>query len=290
MRKVHIIVNPSAGGGRCMERYRLAKVVLQDRGLELWEQFSNRPGQIAELTQKAVEAGAQTILLVGGDGTLREALGSLVYQPVDVFLFPFGTGNDFARFAGIHTDPVLAAEQFLSSSPRPVDAAKANDQYFINVAGMGFDVQVLEKTKGFKRYFGDKWAYRLGLISALVHLRHCAIEVKTETMSKRKNSIILCAGNGAYIGGGIFGLPRANFQDGRLDICIVQELKPWRIPKVLGRFLKGRHLSLPEVEYFDTNRITITTKTPMAVELDGEILTQTPVEIQIQPQAVRLLL
>lgn len=289
-RKFCAIINPAAGTGECLKKYKIAKCLLHQHKITFNEKVSEYRGHIPVLIEQALFEGADTIVIVGGDGTIREAIPALVYKAVDVFMFPFGTGNDFARFLGIASEPGETVRQLLCSQVRQIDAAKANESYYINVAGFGFDVQVLINTERFKKKFKNSTAYLFGLVSALVHLKNYDVTLETANGTKQRWAMIVSAGNGSYIGGGMAALPQADISDNKLDICVMHNVKKRRVPPVLLKFLKGKHVDLPETDYFRTDTVTARTEVPLPVQLDGEIIEKTPVTFQVLPGAIRMLL
>ena len=285
------VVNPAAGSWQCMKKYKRARELLQSEGIDLNEKFSRYPGHIAQLIGEALSEESDIVIVVGGDGTMREALPALVYQDTEVFIFPFGTGNDMARFMGISGDPNKAVSQLLGGRARKVDAARANGSYYLNVAGLGFDVEVLLKTESLKRRFKNKAAYMLGIAAALVSLRDYSVTLETDSGERHfPSAMIVSVGNGGYIGGGMAALPKADISDGMLDVCVMHSVRKLRIPPVLLRFLNGRHLGMPETEYLKVSSLTLKTEKPMPVQLDGDIVEETPLALKILKASVNMIL
>lgn len=289
MKNYCFIINPAAGGGSCLKKFREAETVLQAQKIFYQVSCSKKPGELHSLVQKALNAKADCIVVVGGDGTVREAVSAIAYQPVDFFIFPFGTGNDLSKALGISTNPLTAAEQLLQGKASSMDAVQANDSWFLNVGGFGFDVEVLLQTEHYKKRMSNKNAYLFGLIQALFHLKSRSVTLTHDGERETLYAMIVSAGNGQYIGGGMQALPMAKVDDGLLDICVMHNVKKRRIPAVLLRFLKGRHMEIGETRYFQTKELMVETEIPLPVQLDGEIIEQTPVTFRLHPGAVRLL-
>lgn len=289
MRNYWFVINPVAGGGIGIKKFRAAEEALKERGITYQALYSAHKGDVPVLIRRALEQKADCIVIVGGDGTVREAVEPMAYQEAAFFIFPFGTGNDLAKTLGIASEPRAAVQQLLNGRVCPIDAVRANDSHYLNVAGFGFDVEVLQQTEHYKKRFGGKTSYMLGLLQGLLFLKRRAITLEHNGTEEQFNAIVLVAGNGKFFGGGMPALPQARMDDGLVDICIIHNIKTWRIPYVLLRFLKGRHLELRETRYLKVKKITVKTKTPLPVELDGEIIEQTPVTFEVLPGALRLL-
>lgn len=284
------LINPVANAGKCLEKFAAVEELLQKRGVSYRVECSKRPGDITLLAKEAAIRKEDCVVVVGGDGTVREAVEALTYSETALCILPFGTGNDFAKTLGITESPSEGVERLLRGESAYIDAAKANTSYFLNVAGFGFDVEVLLQTERYKKRFKAKSAYIMGLLHALVHLKPYRITVEGTEQGRQYAAMIASVGNGRYIGGGMAAHPGADVKDGLLDVCIMHNVKKRRVPPVLTRFVKGRHIGLPETAYYRAKTVTITAETELPVQLDGEIIEKTPVTFQVLPNAIRLIL
>lgn len=111
-----------------------------------------------------------------------------------------------------------------------MDAGLAGDRFFLNAVGFGFDADVLKRTEKFKKRFNGMLPYMLGVIQTLFSLRPLPMRVRTEEEVLELSALILVAGNGRYIGGGMMPAPKADPFDGKFDVCIVRSLPWYRIP------------------------------------------------------------
>jgi lipid kinase, YegS/Rv2252/BmrU family len=290
MQRVCVIVNPAAGDGGCMKKLSEAKQILESRNCECEIREAEYKGHIEKLSEQASEEDFDCVVIAGGDGTVREAVGGLVYKDVSMFIFPFGTGNDLAKTLKIPTDPKMVVDKLLSGKPHKMDAGTANDLFFLNVAGLGFDVEVLINTEKYKKWFKKKSAYMIGLFSSLVHMRHKKMTIEVDNVKREMKSIILALGNGKYFGGGMKALPDASVHDGKLDLCVMHDVKAHRVIPMLMKFLKGKHQHLPETLYEKVTQISVFSENEMPVQLDGEIIEKTPVVFKILPEALRIVL
>lgn len=286
---MYFIVNPVAVRHKSFKKFQRIELILKEKAIPYQVAFSEYPGHSVLLAQEAVKAGCSTIVAVGGDGTVSEVAQALLYQDIPLGILPFGTGNDLIRVLDIPQEPELALEIILARRIRCLDTALANSRLYLNVAGFGFDVEVLLKTKRYKRFFGGRIAYGLGFIHALLGLRALQAKVTREGQEKELEIFIAAVGNGRFIGGGMEITPLAEPDDGLLDICLIPALSFWELLRILKKFAKGKHVDDPLVEYFRAQEVSFSCKSPAAVQIDGEITETTPVNFKIIPQSLRVI-
>lgn len=290
MKNLYIVVNPMSGNGTCLPKLEKAVSVIKNAGVSVTELHSKKKGEMGKLVKTAVESGADCVAVVGGDGTMQEAVGELVKSKINSFLFPFGTGNDFAHALGLTGDPVECAKRLLEGSVSQIDVGMVNESYFLNVAGLGFDVEVLQQTDRYKNRFTAKNSYIMGLIHAISHLKAYNITMKYNDKVITKPAFIASFGNGQFIGGGMHAHPKADISDGLLDICMIEKLKLIKVIPTLLRFMKGKHLDLPVTTYDRSDEIEVTSDTPLAIQLDGEINETTPAIFKLLPKALNFIM
>ena len=138
-----VIVNPVSGGGEALKLARrvIERLEKDGRKSRLFE--TSGEGDAARQIRSAVEAGYKSVVCIGGDGTLCEAVDELCYRDVTLYVVPGGTGNDFVRAFGLPKDPLTAFEKQLAGKQVQIDCGRVNGHGFLNVSGSGFDVDVL---------------------------------------------------------------------------------------------------------------------------------------------------
>ena len=283
---LHFIFNPIAGHGISQKKFKELEELLKKRGIEYTVSCSEYPGHSHALTQQAVKDGREIIVAAGGDGTVREVAHELVGKGVTMGIFPCGTGNDLARALNIPQDTIEALDVLLNGEAREIDAAKANDDLYFNVAGFGFDVDVLINTERFKKRFKGLTAYVLGLFSALFGLKLSRVRITSPEETFECSALLVAACNGTHFGGGMNVAPKADPSDGLLDICVISDVTRLTVISVLSKFIKGRHLALPMVKYFKTTQISVESERPLQLQLDGEVIGSTPVTFKVLPKAL----
>jgi diacylglycerol kinase (ATP) len=260
-------------------------------------------------------AEADVILLFGGDGTIHRHLGQLVKLGLPVLVVPVGSGNDFARALGLRRvrDSLAAWERFCrgASNIRQIDLgvisafgkageapAPHESRYFCCVAGVGLDGEVARRANRLPRWMRGNGGYLLSLFPTIfsfapfpMKILDAGKELSSDNWTIRSDQPTLLAAfaNTSTYGGGMKIAPRAKMDDGLLDVCVVGGLDPFKLFCLFPTVYSGRHLRVREVEYFQAARARVETEHPLDVYADGEYVCQTPVEIGIQPAALRVI-
>lgn len=290
MERICLIGNPAAQSGNAEAYIRHAEAILKERKVDLLVQWTDAPGHATRLAEQAVADGYDLIVAAGGDGTVREVAMGLLHKDAVLGILPCGTGNDFVRPLGIPLDVEAAIDVLLHGDTRCADAGMANDQVFFNVAGFGFDVDVLDYTELFKpKCKKGSTAYLLGVLKAMFSLKLRKTTLEFEDGTLQKNCLLTAAGNGTHFGGGMMVTPLADPFDGLLDICIIHDANNiFTLLFVLPRFMKGKHLSTRFVTYRKERSVKITCDPVSRIEVDGERMDGTPVTFRILEQALKL--
>lgn len=288
MAGLHLIWNPIAGNGAAVRVYAQVAGYLDSKGISFYESKSAYSGQITELTRAALENGAERIIVLGGDGTVREAAIALNGSDVPMAIVPCGTGNDLRRPLGLPLDPIAALKVALNGVPKKMDAAMANGELFFNVAGFGFDVDVLDYTEIYKKkYRNGSLAYLHGLLRAITGRKNRWATITWPQGQMEKNVLLIAAGNGSHFGGGMMVAPGADPFDGLLDICVVHDVNLFAILTMLPKFITGKHIHVKKyVTYFRTTKLAVTCDPASRIEVDGDVMPGTPVTFEILPQSL----
>lgn len=243
------------------------------------------------------------IVLLGGDGTVHRHLGQLVKLGVPVLVVPAGSGNDFARSLGLGSvrDSLSAWKKFCggASQARSIDLGTISDtgakHYFCCVAGVGLDSEVARRANQQPRWLRGHGGYVLSLVPTIFTFAPFPMKVlaagENGKWDVRSDELIMLAAfaNAPLYGGGMKIAPQAKMDDGLLDVCIVQGLDPFKLFCLFPTVYGGRHLKIREVQYFQTAALRIESEHPLDVYADGEFVCRTPVEISVQPEALKVI-
>ena len=165
----------------------------------------------------------------------------------------------------------------------------ANDRFFLNVSGFGFDVDVLMNTEQYKEKYNGMLPYLLGIVRTLSHLRRLHITVEHDGITESFTSVLVSVGNGQYFGGGMHAMPTADLYDGLFDVIVVKDLSLLHFISLLPCFIKGKHMGNPVVHHFRTAELTVTSEEPCVLNMDGELGSGTPVTFRLLPGALPML-
>ena len=228
-----------------------------------------------------------TVCIVGGDGTVLEVLNHLPALGFHLISVPCGTGNDFLKCVKLPKDPVKALRQQLDGQTRPLDYATASGELFLNVFGVGFDVDVLKKLYQFKKKHTGIKAYLLALVKAVKEYQptHCKISVDGSTFRDCTCSI-LSVGNGQFIGGGMKAVPSGDPFDGLLNVVEVRPVKKWQLLILLPSFIFGFHIKLGLARTYSCKSVTLL-QTDLGYEIDGEVRSADRIDIRVQSGPLR---
>lgn len=282
-----IIVNPVAGTGKAVEILATVEGIFAKRGVEYSVYKTEKCGDATKITEELTKNGADLVVL-GGDGTFNEVLNGIVdFENTTVGFVPCGTGNDYVKATDIPTNPEKAAERILNGKIGYTDFIDMNGKRCLNVAGGGMDTDVLVKYAEMKCFKG-KAKYYASLISVLLHLKFHKIRVSIDGGAPAEKSVFLISiANGIYIGGGMPISPSSVLNDGKLNVVIVNEIKPRKVLGLLLKFLKGKHINEPCTEEYLCDSVKIEILDEGKVQADGEVMEEKVIDCKIVHDTLR---
>lgn len=290
MDEFHFIVNPIAGSGRTAANFAAVEEKLRELQIPYTVSYTQHAHHGAELAKQALEQGAKCVVAAGGDGTINEVASALCNTDAVMGVLPFGTGNDFARTLKLPTEPMEALSVLLSGQVRSMDEGMANGLCFANVAGIGFDADVLRATEKYKVKYNGMLPYLLGIFDTMTHLRTIHAHICADGQTFDEDILLVIIGNGQYFGGGIRAVPSADPFDGYFDVRIVKSVGLLRFLTLLPRFVKGTlSADCPYTQNLRVRNLSVSCPESCSLELDGEIVSGTPAEFCALPGAIRLL-
>ncbi len=285
---IHLICNPVSGNGQGGKACRKVEALLEAKHIPAVFHRTSRPLEAIDLSRQAVQEGADTIIAIGGDGTLHEVAQSLTGSPVVMGIIPAGTGNDYVKSVGIPTQVADALDIALYGSVKPVDTVSINDRLLLNEAGCGFDVMVLDYAEQAKKAVKGILPYLYGVLQTIFHYHGIEVRIAIDDGPlQEKRILVLAVGNGRYIGGGIPIAPGAVVDDGKLDVLIVDQMRRLRMLRALPGLLKGKILDFPETLHQYAKSIRLA-GSRLRVNIDGEIITLDDAVLSIRPASLLL--
>ncbi len=264
------IVNPASGRGKGEILGRKLKERLAQTSLDYQIRTTSAPGEAIEMAKTAASS-FEVVVAVGGDGTLNEVVNGIMGSNSVLGLIPVGSGNDFARAAEIPFQFEPALQILLRGRKRKIDVGKANDRYFHNGLGVGFDAHAVYTSMNVKRLRGNA-IYLYSVLRTLTYYRPVPLTIRLNDQVKQSDYFMLTVGNGVSLGGGFFLTPDAQIDDGLFDVCLIHNMPTLSILRNLIKVYSGKHKEDPRVEMLRTDRLVIEAAEPFAVHLDGELL------------------
>ena len=285
---LEIIINPAAGNGRAKVIAQEIEAYLKEKGVAFEMLFTTEPDHATQLAREAARRGAETVIAVGGDGTITEVARGLVHTGTALGIIPAGTGNDFIKAVGIPRDWRSALDFILTHPARPVNTGAMNDSFFMNVSGAGFDVMVLDYSIEAKKHCSGIWPYFYGIIRAIKNYKpfRMRVEIGEDTVIER--DCMLCSvANGKYFGGGIPIAKQADVTDGLLDILVVDAVPRWKIPFYLPSIMLGTLPRRKPAHLYKASSCRLSSP-GMRLNMDGEILPVEDAFFAIETDALRV--
>ena len=303
--KWFVIVNPNAGKGKGKKDWDNISLLLNQSGFSFTHKFTTNKNHAMELASKAIHDGMKKFIVVGGDGTLNETVngifsqGRMIPEEVVIGMIPVGTGNDWGRMFHIPSHyedaiAILKKEKIFRQDIGIVkydESGKQETRYFINIAGLGFDASVVHKANRQKdEGKGGMFLYFLTIFATLMGYKSTRVSVQVDGNSVLDDDILsVSLGIGKYAGGGMSLTPDAKPDDGLIDLTVIKNMSKLRVIANLKKLYDGNILKHSRIEGFIGKDIRIVSDPPVFAEVDGESLGQTPVEFEILPKSINVI-
>lgn len=300
-----VIVNPRSANGSTGRRWPHIERRLRAALPGLHIAFTERPNHATVLAREGAAAHEQMIV-VGGDGTINEVVNGLLAddRPVNAGLVlaivPRGTGADFVRTMGIPHDLDAALQRLTTGAVREVDVGKAlfrepdgseRMRYFINEAEVGMGAAVCEEVNRASKRLG-RLSFVRGILST--SLRYRSQPVLFSVDGGPAEEVLLrnvWIANGRFSGGGICSAPRAQPDDGLLDVVRIPDLGLWEQITSMRRLRSGAFVDDPKVVYVTARRVEVQPAGPIAlpVETEGEPVGTIPATFEVLEERLKVL-
>jgi YegS/Rv2252/BmrU family lipid kinase len=293
------LVNPASANGSTGRRWPELARRASAAGLEGATLFSERPGHLAELAREAALDGAELLVLVGGDGSVNEVangLAGLGRQP-EVAVVPRGTGWDFSRTFGIPRKIDEAVQVALEGDVRTIDLGRASYRAwdgsdatasFANVASAGMSGAIAKRANETTKALGGKASYLWATFAVFSGWAATDIEVAVDGERRAGPMFDVVVANGRFFGGGLEICPDAEPDDGLFDVLTIGDVTKRDLVLTMPKMYRGTHLPHPKAELLRGSSVTVTSETPLPIELDGEQPGTTPVTFEVAAGALRL--
>lgn len=284
MNGILVILNPAARGDKAGDLVQQIEALSSD----VLVVTTSAPGEARMMADRAARQGHEIIVAAGGDGTINEVVNGIAGHDVTLGVLPVGTMNVFAAELGMPGANQLAKcwSVIEAGRTRLIDLPRANDQYFVQLGGIGLDAQVVKETSlEFKKNFGPL-SY---VISATQIASRPPPKLQVQAEGRTREGSFVLIGNGRYYGGPFVIFQSARLDDGLLDVLIFKNLGYLDIIRYLHGIIFQTHTSLPDVEYFQAAEVTVSSPSDVLIEVDGELIGSLPVTFRISEKKLRVI-
>ena len=284
------IINPAAGKHDRTAAVT-AEVALCCAGMDYEIAVSIAPGDCTRIARDAAKSGQPVRLYAcGGDGTLNEVVNGAASHPnAAVTHYAGGSGNDFVR---IFSEPTAFTHlpRLLDSQAAEFDLIQCGKHRALNVCSIGFDARIGTSVNRYTRlpFVTGSGAYVLSILVNLLRGVHEHYRITVDGQVFDGEYTLACIANGRYYGGGFYPLPEAQPDDGLLDVLLVRDVTRLKVAQVIGKYKAGQYRQLPDlIRYYRCKSITVEADRPVAVNLDGELLTLQKAAFAVAPEKIR---
>lgn len=301
MSKTLIILNPHAAGGRAGKLWTKIEPMLWEKLGALVVAVTQNPQEVAQHLDKAYASGLDRVISIGGDGTnhaMVNALAALSERnpngpPVSYGILPVGTGRDWARSAGIPMSIDDAAAWIASAEPTPTDIGlvtweSGRQEHFLNIASAGISGEVDRRVNSVKRR--RRWTFLSATIATILGFEPAQVKVMLDDAPWYEGkSWLVAVANGSTFGRGMKIAPNARIDDGLFDVLLIENVSKMEALKTLRRVYDGSHLTHPAVRVQQARRVTLESRVPLMLDLDGEHAQGMRLEFSVRPHMLQLL-
>lgn len=248
-----------------------------------------------------MEARAQLLVVVGGDGSVHEAVNGLVEsgraQDVELAVFPRGTGKDFVRSMRIPRDLAGAIDVAKNGRVRTIDVGRARfiawdgsetEAYFANFAGAGISGAIARRANVASKAAGGRISFFWATVAVFSRWKSGAMTANVDGIRRSGQMFEVLAMNGDYAAGGMWVTPEAEPDDGRLDVLLIGDVTKVDFVRTFPKIYRGKHLSHPKIEVLHGSAVEVDAETRLPIVLDGEQPGTTPARFEIVPRALRV--
>jgi YegS/Rv2252/BmrU family lipid kinase len=285
--KALFVVNPFSGIGRQKAIETQLRKHLDHNLFNYKVVYTERRHHATELCREAVQAGVNLVVAVGGDGTINETSKPLVGTEIPLGIIPSGSGNGLALHLKIPLDTARAVKVLNNFKFKKIDTVEVNDQFFLSIAGVGFDAKVArkmsrEKKRGFFKYF-------LITVGEYLRYRPKKFTMVVDGKKVKRKALFISFANSDQFGNNASIAPHAKIDDGMIDICIMKKFPIWKSIFMAPLLFSKKIDRSPYVEIIRAREVDLTQK-KKRINLDGESVKMSNIlRIKVVPQSLNII-
>lgn len=293
--RTFVLLNPVAGQDDLDRLVREIGAAFAARGADFDLRHTEHPGHAADLAREASGLGYRAVCVVGGDGTLAEAVTGLAGTTTPLAVVPRGTANQVALNLGIPLDVEAAIEVAVNGVPRALDIGRIGGRSFALVAGAGLDAAVMATAT---RELKERWGFGAYIYAAVKEALNAApirFRITRDGQLLEVDAVTVLIANVGELFTGFLPIrfplaprPTSSWNDGLLDVVVVAPRKLPEFAAVLWNAAHKRFGVDPSLLHFQAEQITIETDEPVPVQVDGDPTGTTPVTASVERSALRV--
>ncbi|UPL47526.1 diacylglycerol/lipid kinase family protein [Hymenobacter sublimis] len=266
--RICFILNPTSGTNRTQDVPALLTRYATAAGADFEVQATQYAGHAEELARRAARQGCRVVVAVGGDGTVNEVARGLLGTAAALGIIPRGSGNGLARHLRLPLDLPGAVQRVCRPTFQRIDVGRINGRPFFCTAGLGFDAHV---SKMFARA-GTRGLSTYIKVSLREYRRYQPVPVQLELNNQvlATNCYVLAFANAAQYGNNAYIAPRADIQDGLLDVCLIDALPLTRAVRVGVGLALGTLATSGAAVYHTSHHIRVRTEHTLGFHVDGD--------------------
>jgi YegS/Rv2252/BmrU family lipid kinase len=286
-RRLVVIVNPTAGSGRALEALPRIRAELDRLGAD-YHVLETSSADHARVEAAAARERGEVVGALGGDGLVGTLAGKLCGGDSPLAVLPGGRGNDLARVLGIPTEPEAAARVAVEGVEHPIDVPNVDGASFVGIASCGFDSDANRIANEAKIVRGNL-VYVYAALRALAQWKHATFRVVVDGQEHSVTGWSVIVANSKAYGGGMFVVPHAELDDGKLDVMLSDAGSKLHFLSNLPKLFKGAHVDDPRIRFIRGEEVEVSADRPFVVYADGDPIGELPVRIRVAPRALRVL-
>ncbi len=304
LKQAAVVINPASANGATGKNWPKIAAAIELEGLSFVHNFTKGHWDAADITRRYLQEGYELIIAVGGDGTANEVVNGFFIdeKPISnnaaLGFISTGTGGDLGRTIGTPCDTREAVRHILNSPQRQVDVGRVTFinhaggeevRYFINVAGLGLDGDIVKRVNESSKAMGGFLSFLWGTLVSLALYKNqkMAVTVDDQLICDEPTTLVV-VGNGRYFGGGMHAFPNAVVDDGLFDIIVLRNLGKINLLLTLPKVYRGTHLNNPRIKCLQGRKVKIENGGRILLNLDGEQPGSAPARIELLPLAINL--
>ena len=294
MKKYYLLVNPKGGHKKGLEIYEKVKHVFTNADTNVTVLHTEYAGHAFDFAKTLDFVGYDGLCAIGGDGTMYELINGMLKRDdknkIPIGLITGGTGNSFMYDVDC-LDPVDAAKRIVQHKLRPLDIAKVNANgelfYSFNIIGWGLATDAGKLAEKLRWLGGVRYD-----VASIIEVLKGKDRIATLTLEKeviKENFIFIIGCNTIHTGKAMKMAPLAQLNDGKIDLIIVRKTSRINLLKLFPKLFSGDHIKSSLVEYRQVENFSISLEETNDLTIDGEIIGMTPLNVQMIPKMVNVL-